>query len=142
MRTSEVAAAADVNVQTLRYYERRGLLPEPARRGARYRDYDDGAIRRVRFIKRAQELGFSLDEIRELLELRERRGSAAHVRQVAVVKIAAAAAMRGAQSTLVDACECSSAPRECPIIEALDDEPRPSDARVDDVLTGDRSWLA
>jgi Hg(II)-responsive transcriptional regulator len=149
MRTSEVAAAADVNVQTLRYYERRGLLPEPARRGARYRDYDDGAIRRVRFIKRAQELGFSLDEIRELLELRERRGSAADVRQVAVVKIAdidgrmrRLAAMRGALTTLVDACECKSAPRECPIIEALDDEPRPSHALVDNSMTGESSCLA
>ena len=62
MRTSEMAAVAEVNVQTLRYYERRGFLPVPARRGARYRDYDAAAVRRVRFIKRAQELGFTLDE--------------------------------------------------------------------------------
>ena len=129
MRTRERAAAADVNVQTLRYYERRGLLPGPARRGKRYRNYDAGAPRRVRFIKRAQELGFSLDEMRDLRELRERRGSAASVRPVAATKIRdiearmrRLAAMRGALSTLVHACECSGKPRHCPIIEALDDE--------------------
>jgi len=149
MRTSEMAAAAEVNVQTLRYYERRGLLPVPARRGARYRDYDAGALRRVRFIKRAQELGFTLDEIRELLELRERRGNAADVQQVAVGKIIAInarmrrlAAMRAALSALVNACECNGTPRECPIIEALNDESPSARSRVDAALTGEASWLA
>jgi len=131
MRTSEAAAAADVNVQTLRYYERRGLLVEPVRR-ARYRDYDVAAVRRVRFIKRAQDLGFSLDEVRELLELRERQGTTSDVRQVALQKIhdiderlRRLSAMRDALSALVDA--CCDAPRECPIIEALeDDQPRPN----------------
>jgi MerR family transcriptional regulator, copper efflux regulator len=76
-----------VNVQTLRYYERRGLLPEPARRGAGYRNYDEAAVRSVRFIKRAQDVGFSLEEVRELLELRDRRRSPAAVRQIAVAKL-------------------------------------------------------
>ena len=130
MRISEAAAAAGVNVQTLRYYERRRLLPEPARRGAGYRNYDAAAVRRVRFIKRAQDVGFSLEEIRELLELRDRRRSPAAVRQIAVAKLRdidgrmrRLAAMWEALSGLVEACGSTDAPYECPIIEALDDEP-------------------
>jgi DNA-binding transcriptional MerR regulator len=60
MWTGQVARRAGVNVQTLRYYERRGLLPEPARRDSGYRVYGGDAVRIVRFIKRAQEVGFSL----------------------------------------------------------------------------------
>ena len=62
MRIGEVAAGAAVNIQTLRYYERMGLLPKPARGSSGYRSYDAHAVRRVRFIKRAQELGFTLAE--------------------------------------------------------------------------------
>ncbi|MGH9917737.1 MAG: MerR family transcriptional regulator, partial [Nitrososphaerales archaeon] len=60
MRSSEVASRAGVNVQTLRYYERRGILPEPRRSDAGYRSYDAHAVRTVRFVKSAQQLGFSL----------------------------------------------------------------------------------
>lgn len=73
MRISEVAAHPGVNLQTLRYYERRGLLPDPRPRHSRYRDYDKTAVTRVRFIKEAQELGFSLNEVSELIALRELR---------------------------------------------------------------------
>ncbi|HSS23314.1 MAG TPA: MerR family transcriptional regulator, partial [Mycobacterium sp.] len=69
MRTSEVAAQAHVNTQTLRYYERRGLLSEPARTQSGYRDYTSDAVRVVRFVKRAQQLGFTLDDIEDLLHL-------------------------------------------------------------------------
>ena len=69
MRTAEVAATAGVNVQTLRYYERRGLLPAPERLGSGYRSYTPEAVRVVRFVKRSQQLGFTLDEIGSLLEL-------------------------------------------------------------------------
>ncbi|MGH7685399.1 MAG: MerR family transcriptional regulator, partial [Candidatus Dormibacteria bacterium] len=62
MRTSQVARQSGVNIQTLRYYERRGLLQQPPRRPSGYRDYTLEAVRVVRFVKRAQELGFSLDE--------------------------------------------------------------------------------
>jgi DNA-binding transcriptional MerR regulator len=68
MRTGQVARAAGVNLQTLRYYERRGLLPEPRRRDSGYRVCSSEAVSRVRFIKRAQELGFSLAEVEALLE--------------------------------------------------------------------------
>ena len=67
MWIGETAREAGVNAQTLRYYERRGLLPRPNRRGSGYREYSADAVQVVRFIKRAQELGFSLDEIEELI---------------------------------------------------------------------------
>jgi len=69
MRSSEVAAEAGVNVQTLRYYERRGLLPEPERLDSGYRSYGADAVRIVHSVKRAQQLGFSLEEIDSLLDL-------------------------------------------------------------------------
>jgi DNA-binding transcriptional MerR regulator len=62
MRTSELAGRAGVNRETLRYCERRGLLTEPSRTSGGYRDYPDAAVELLRFIKRAQELGFTLDE--------------------------------------------------------------------------------
>lgn len=65
-----LASEADVNIQTIRYYERRGLLPNPERTASNYRVYGPGTAQRVKFIKRAQELGFTLAEIQELLELR------------------------------------------------------------------------
>ena len=70
MRIGAAAERAGVNVQTLRYYERRGLLPRPPRRTSGYREFPDEAVRVVRFVKRAQDLGFTLDEIEELLRLR------------------------------------------------------------------------
>src|SRR2546428_13535685 len=72
----QVASAADVNVQTIRSYERRGLVPTPRRTASGYRQYTDDAVARLRFIKHAQELGFSLQEIQELLGLRVRHGAA------------------------------------------------------------------
>ena len=69
MRTSEVAAQAHVNTQTLRYYERRGLLPAPKRTSSGYRAYTAASVRVVRFVKRAQQLGFTLSDIEELLHL-------------------------------------------------------------------------
>ena len=74
MWISEAAEQAGVNVQTLRYYERRGLLPKPPRQTSGYREFPDDAVRVVRFIKRAQELGFSLNEVEELLRLRRQSG--------------------------------------------------------------------
>jgi MerR family mercuric resistance operon transcriptional regulator len=78
-----VAAQAGVNPQTLRYYERRGLLPAPSRSPGGYRAYPHGAVRRVRFIKRAQDLGFSLAEVESLLHLAD--GGPADCDQVRVL---------------------------------------------------------
>ena len=69
MRTSEVADKAGVNTQTLRYYERRGLLDAPPRTPGGYREYPSSAVSLLRFVERAQQLGFSLGEIDELLSL-------------------------------------------------------------------------
>src|SRR5581483_6444195 len=70
LKVGAVAKAAGVGVQTLHYYERIGLLPKPARSEANYRVYSADAVRRVTFIKKAQALGFSLTEIKEILELK------------------------------------------------------------------------
>jgi Hg(II)-responsive transcriptional regulator len=129
MRIGEVAERAGVNVQTLRYYERRGLLPSPTRRPSGYREYGPETVALIRFIKRAQHLGFTLQDVGELLELRENPSRnrvavrAVAVRQVADIaaRIRRLAAMQRALEQLVQACECGST-SACPIIEALDDE--------------------
>jgi Hg(II)-responsive transcriptional regulator len=126
MWISQTARQAGVNTQTLRYYERRGLLPKPPRRGSGYREYPADAVRIVRFIKRAQELGFSLDEIEGLVKLRGVRRAERHrvrglaERKIEEVdrKIAQLRAMRGALSVLVESCRHGSE-AACPIIEAL-----------------------
>ena len=90
MRIGELAAQANVNVQTVRLYERLGLLQKPERLSSGYRNYSTDAVLRVQFIKRAQKLGFTLTEIRTLLELRaEGRPSAETVSEIAAAKIAA-----------------------------------------------------
>lgn len=73
MRSGELAAAAGVNVQTLRYYERRGLLPEPDRSLGGHRDYDEDAVALLRVVKAAQRLGFTLDEVAELIDTGRQR---------------------------------------------------------------------
>src|SRR4029450_9536166 len=73
LRTGELAERAGVNVQTLRYYERRGLLAAPARRPSGAREYGEDAVRLLRTIKAVQRLGFTLAEIEELLDLSEHR---------------------------------------------------------------------
>ncbi len=122
-----VAKQAKVNIDTLRYYERRGILPRPLRTAANYRLYTEDAVRRVRFIKRAQELGFTLSEIKELLALRAApRGRCAAVRGRAELKmrdieakIASLNAMRSALATLVRQCRGRATATECPILESL-----------------------
>ena len=131
MRIGEVAAGAAVNVQTLRYYERVGLLPKPERGSSGYRSYDALAVRRVRFIKRAQELGFTLAEIADLLALRddaavscdrvESRASAT-VERISE-KIHDLERMRMALSHYVTACRTRKPLSECPLLSALDEEP-------------------
>ncbi|MBI3246682.1 MAG: heavy metal-responsive transcriptional regulator [Deltaproteobacteria bacterium] len=125
-----VAKQANVHVETLRYYERRGLLTRPLRSVANYRLYPEETVRRVRFIKHAQALGFSLQEIRELLTLRAvPRARCADVRVRAKAKITAIdakiralQAMRKALATLVTECVGHGPISDCPILEALDTE--------------------
>lgn len=130
LKVGEVAKQADVNLQTIHYYERRGLLPKPPRTGANYRLYSADAIRRVRFIKRAQELGFTLDEIKQLLSLRaapQTRCGDVRERAEAKVqnidgKVRTLQAMRKALIKLVGECSGQGPVTECPILEALDSE--------------------
>jgi MerR family mercuric resistance operon transcriptional regulator len=132
LRTGEVAARAGVNVQTLRYYERRGLLKDPRRRASGYRAYREDAVRLIRFVKRAQELGFTLTDIEELLRLRsDQAASCSQVRARAEskledieLKIKRLRAMKRALGVLVASCTAESSDRHCPILEALDDTER------------------
>jgi DNA-binding transcriptional MerR regulator len=126
MLIAEAAQQAGVNVQTIRYYERRGLLPRP-RRTSTYRQYSLDTIRVLRFVKRAQDLGFTLAEIAELLELRgESRRDRRRIRALAEgklhqveTKLAELQAMQQALAHLVHCCAAGTT-LECPIIEALD----------------------
>lgn len=127
MRIGEVAAQAGVNRQTLRFYEREGLLPTPTRHGNGYRDYQPDTVRLVRFIKHAQDLGFSLDEARDLANLRKAPGQnrlkvralAEHKRGDVQARIRGLQAIEGALTELIDTCCHNTAPR-CPILDALD----------------------
>jgi Hg(II)-responsive transcriptional regulator len=129
LKTSELAQAAGVNSETLRYYERRGLLPEPPRRESGYRVYPVEHVERVRFIKGAQALGFTLEEIRDLLELRvDEDATQADVRERANSKVHSIEAkitvlqhMREALLHLVEQCHGDGPTSECPILEALPD---------------------
>jgi len=125
----QVASAADVNVQTIRYYERRGLVPTPRRTAAGYRQYTDDAVARLRFIKHAQELGFSLQEIQELLGLRVRHGAACDTverktrKKIEVVqqRIRHLQRMKRTLERLAAACEVRRPTADCPILEVLED---------------------
>jgi DNA-binding transcriptional MerR regulator len=88
LRSGELAAAAGVNAQTLRYYERRGLLPEPARSLGGHRLYPPEAVTLLGVIKAAQRLGFTLEEVAELLHTGRRRHVSGHLQQRAVAKMA------------------------------------------------------
>jgi DNA-binding transcriptional MerR regulator len=88
MRSGELAAAAGVNVQTLRYYERRGLLPEPGRTLGGYREYGADAVALLRVVKAAQRLGFTLDEVAELLDTGRRRHPTPDLQDRARAKLA------------------------------------------------------
>jgi DNA-binding transcriptional MerR regulator len=88
LRTGEVAARAGVNIQTLRYYERRGLIAEPSRSIGGHRAYPPDTVALVNVIKAAQRLGFTLDEVAELLDTGRRRHATPDLRQRAEAKIA------------------------------------------------------
>lgn len=128
-----LAHRAGVAIDTIRYYEREGLLPEPARRVSGYRSYDEHAVARLRFIRRAKELGFALQEIRELLALsadRQRGVKAVKRRaeqrlQAIEARLADLQRVRDGLRALVDACPGHGAPEKCPILRALVD---PEDA--------------
>ncbi|GAB3822936.1 MerR family transcriptional regulator [Kribbella italica] len=131
MRTSELAGQAGVNTETLRYYERRGLLTQPPRTPGGYRDYPPSTVELLRFIKRAQELGFTLDEIEELLHLDNggpdacdaARALAEHRRADLEARIRDLQRMHDSLADLVATCDLPRADRNCALLEAIDHRP-------------------
>lgn len=124
-----LARAAGVGVETIRYYEREGLLPEPARTASGYRQYPADTVDRLGFIRRAKRLGFSLGEVRELLALAQAEGERAQVKAIAEHKLAGIerrieelTRMRAALTELTRRCSGRGPVEGCPIIEALTDD--------------------
>lgn len=128
----QLARQTDVGLETIRFYEREGLIENPPRKPSGYRAYPPETIQRVRFIRTAKELGFSLKQIRELLALRvDPVESCAHVKTIAETKISDIAQrirtlqrMRRTLRKLVTACEAREATSDCPILDSLDKEAR------------------
>jgi MerR family mercuric resistance operon transcriptional regulator len=127
VNTSEIADKAGVPTATVRYHERRGLLETPRRTRAGYRQYESATGERLRFIKYAQELGFSLEEIRDLLDLRiDDPAACPRVAKTAREKIEgieqcvrALQRMQRVLGELVDACDSSRATVGCPILTTI-----------------------
>lgn len=130
LKSGELARQAHVNPETLRYYEREGLLPEPVRTEAGYRLYNPDDVKRVRFIKKAQELGFSLKEVKELLALKLNADHSAsevkrlteHKIQDIEAKIRSLQAMKKILKDLASACSGTGSVDHCPILNCLDDD--------------------
>ena len=130
MQIGELAKSAGVPIDTVRYYERHGILPAPRRRPSGYRSYDTDDVARVRFIRRAKALGFSLEEIHDLLALTARRSrNMAGVKKAATAKLADVehklselTRVRDGLRKLVAACPGHGDLASCPIVNALSGE--------------------
>ena len=132
-----LAQQADVGIDTVRFYERRGLLPEPARTASGYRLYTPETIDRLNFIRRAKDLGFTLEEIISLLGLQDSRGSEAAVKELTRRKLEQINSkmqdlgrMRDVLTALEHDCAGTGDVRTCPIIEALSDGAVVDDADI------------
>lgn len=131
MRTSELARRAGVNAETLRYYERRGLLDEPPRSAGGYRDYPAAAVELLRFVRRAQELGFSLDEVEELLHLTIGGPDGCDAARALAEQRAAdlqrrvrdLQRMHDSLTELIATCELPRGDRRCALLDAIDHTP-------------------
>ncbi len=128
MKIGELSRATGTNIETIRYYERIGLLPAPARTAANYRSYGDGHRSRLAFVRHSRELGFTIEEIRSLLDLSDHperacdeadRIATAHLDQVEG-KIAQLTALREELARIVGRCRGGLA-QDCRVIEALGD---------------------
>jgi Hg(II)-responsive transcriptional regulator len=134
----QLAKQAQVNVETVRYYERRGLLPAPPRRESGYRQYSPQDVAYLQFIRRAKTLGFSLTEIADLLALwvdpettcGDVRAQAERKLTDVDAKIRALKRIKGALTQLVAACNGQGPMSACPILEALDTQERQEESRV------------
>ena len=132
MKIGEVAKAAGVGIDAVRFYEREGLIPEPARRPSGYREYSSDVVLSLRFIKRAKDLGFSLKEISELLSLEgSPEATAGDVKRLAEEKLSdleekirSLQGMRRALRKVVDECPGRGPTSSCSILGSLDVEKR------------------
>ncbi len=123
-----LAKKSNVKKETVRYYERRGLIPEPMRTESGYRQYSQDTVSRIKFIKRAQVLGFSLREIEELLSLRVDKnttcGDFKNIAEIKIseieVKIRSLNEIKRGLTKLVALCSGEGPTSECPIVDALD----------------------
>jgi len=130
MKIGELAKRSEVPIDTVRYYEREGLIPPPVRRASGYRDYLEVDVDRLRFMRRAKNLGFTLHEIRDLLSLTAMAGDdMAALKSHAQAKlqdvderIRALTKMRDALGALVHACPGHGALERCPILAALSED--------------------
>ena len=126
MNIGELARVADTKAETIRYYERIGLLPPPPRTAGNYRDYSDAHVRRLSFTRRARDLGFSIEQIRALLDLADQRERSCEAVDVIARehlmdvkrKLADLAALRRELDSLIRQCRHGTI-AECRIIEAL-----------------------
>ncbi len=131
MKIGTLAQRADVGIDTIRYYEREGMIPAPLRTQSGYRDYRDADVARLRFVRRAKSLGFTLTEIRELLDLTASASddmAGLNARAQAKVddvngRIDELVRVRDALQQLVTACPGHGALDTCPIMTALSQEP-------------------
>ena len=128
MTIGQLARAASVNVETIRYYERIGMLQQPDAPVEGWRTYDEQALRRVRFVKRAQAIGLSLDDARQLLDIRQDpTADCSEAREIALAKlgeieakIRALTEIRDALLAVAEACPGSGPPADCPILDAVE----------------------
>lgn len=124
MTIGALAKAAGVHVETVRYYQRRGLVEEPKREHGTVRRYDENAVRRLRFVRRAQELGFTLEEIKGLIQLGETpncrgaRDLAARKLELVNARLSDLRRMQEALRRLVAQCDMGRK-RSCPVIDSL-----------------------
>lgn len=124
MKIGEVAKRSDIGIETIRYYEREGLLLEPERRPSGYRQYDESTVERLEYIRRAKELGFTLAEIRELLELSfNAQAGCDHIRQRSEAKIAdieekvrSLQQMKRSLGKIVERCRKKNSVEDCPLV--------------------------
>ncbi len=128
MQIGAVSKRAKVGIETIRYYEREGLLSKPDRRPSGYRQYDESVVARLQFIRRAKELGFTLGEISELLALWfDSNTKCVHVRQRAAkklndieAKIASLRQMKRSLRKLISTCENRNSMEACPLFDGID----------------------
>jgi Hg(II)-responsive transcriptional regulator len=130
MKIGEVAKRSGTGIETIRFYEREGLLLEPERRPSGYRQYDDATVERLDYIKRAKELGFTLAEIKELLDLSSAHSNCDHIRQRAEAKIIdieskirSLQQMKRSLGKIVERCRTKNSTDECLLVHKTKKRP-------------------